>query len=94
MKTDATTYRQRQILLIGIGLAVFSEPFLGILRTDAMIFGLPATMVSLFGLWLGLIVGIAWMMERGRADVPAPIDVPDVRDAPRTAPGDGFAPSD
>lgn len=79
MKTDATTYRQRQILLVVMGLAVFSEPFLGILRTEAMIFGLPATMVSLFGVWLALIAGIAWMMERGQDDVPAPIDEPDAR---------------
>jgi len=63
MNTDATTYRQRQVLLVVAGAVVFSEPFLGIVRNDAMVFGLPSTMVMLFGLWLAVIVGIAWIMR-------------------------------
>ena len=63
MNTDATTYRQRQILLVVAGIVVFSEPFLGIVRSEAMVFGLPSTMVMLFGLWLAVIVGIAWIMR-------------------------------
>ena len=64
MKIDATTYRQRQVLLVVVGVVVFSEPFLGIVRSEAMVFGVPSTMVTLFGLWLAVIVGIAWIMRR------------------------------
>lgn len=63
MNIDATTYRQRQILLVVAGIVVFSEPFLGIVRSEAIVFGLPVTMVALFGLWLAVIVGIAWIMR-------------------------------
>ncbi len=71
MNTDATTYRQRQILLVVAGIAVFSEPFLGIVRSKAMVLGVPSTMITLFGLWLAMIVGIAWIMRRDpEADTP------------------------
>jgi hypothetical protein len=80
MKTDTTTYRQRQILLVAVGLVVFSEPFLGIVRSDAMVFGLPITMVALFGQWLAVIVSIAWIMRsdpaQGAALDAAPDSVP------------------
>ncbi|PEN12987.1 hypothetical protein CRI94_12755 [Longibacter salinarum] len=77
MNTDSTTYRQRQILLFATGAVMLTDPFLSIFRTDEMIAGVPVLVVALFSIWALLIVGVAWLMERGGPDplrTPPPTD--------------------
>lgn len=47
--------------LLGLGLAAGSGPGTG---ADATLFGLPRLPLLLFAGWAGLIVALAWLMER------------------------------
>ena len=51
--------RDRAFILLIIGLGLLMPPVAGIFHLDAKILGVPVTLVYLFVVWAGLIVGTA-----------------------------------
>ena len=58
---------QRLAALFAAGWLAFNFPLLGIWDRDDTVFGIPLFVAALFLLWLGVIVLLAWWMERGAA---------------------------
>jgi hypothetical protein len=76
---SASLLTQRLLALFIAGWALFDFPLLGLglgSGPDATLFGLPRLPVLLFAGWAGLIVGLAWLMERrgGGAEGPRGAD--------------------
>lgn len=56
--------RARQVALFMGGWLLLSFPLLALWDRDATLLGLPLFPAALFVLWAGLIVLLAWLMER------------------------------
>jgi hypothetical protein len=63
---------QRLVALFGLGWALLSFPLLALWDHDVLVWGLPLFPLALFGIWLVLILVLAWVVER----------TPDVHDQP------------
>ena len=55
---------QRLVALFAGGCALFNFPLLGLWDRDVSVFGVPLLPAALFLLWAGLVVALAWLMER------------------------------
>ena len=55
--------RQRLVALFVLGFMAFNFPLLALWDHDVWILGLPLFPVALFGLWLGLIVCLALLVD-------------------------------
>ena len=56
----------QRLVAVFIGAALLLNfPLLGLWDRDVSVWGLPLFPVALFGLWLGLIAALAWLMESG-----------------------------
>lgn len=55
---------QRLVALFVAGWLLLNFPLLGLWDRDATVLGLPLFPAALFGMWLLLIVVLAWLMER------------------------------
>ena len=65
---------QRLVALFAGGWVVFNFPLLGLWDRDATVWGIPVFPAALFGLWLVLILALAWLVDRPstRDDAVAP----------------------
>ncbi len=59
---DALT-AQRLAALFAAGLLLLNFPLLALWDREATVFGLPLFPLALFGIWAGLIVALAWLLE-------------------------------
>lgn len=67
---------QRLVALFAGGWVLFNFPLLGLWDRDATVWGVPAFPAALFLLWLGLIVALAWLVDRPSVredDAPTPV---------------------
>ncbi len=55
---------QRLVALFAGGCALFNFPLLGLWDRDVNVLGVPLLPAALFLLWAGLVVALAWLMER------------------------------
>ena len=55
---------QRLVALFFLGWALLSFPLLALWDHDVLVLGLPLFPMALFGVWLLLIVAVAWVVER------------------------------
>jgi hypothetical protein len=55
---------QRLVALFFLGWALLSFPLLALWDHDVLVLGLPLFPLALFGVWLLLMVGVAWVVER------------------------------
>ncbi len=55
---------QRLVALFFLGWALLSFPLLALWDHDVLVLGLPLFPLALFGVWLLLIVAVAWVVER------------------------------
>ena len=55
---------QRLVALFAGGWVLFNFPLLGLWDRDATVWGIPAFPAALFGLWLVLILALAWLVDR------------------------------
>ncbi|MFN4117611.1 hypothetical protein [Acidovorax sp.] len=64
---------QRLVALFAGGWVLFNFPLLGLWDRDATLWGIPVFPAALFMLWLVLIAGLAWLVDRPslRDDEPA-----------------------
>ena len=58
--------RDRSVILLLIGLALLVSPMAGIFEIDAKLSGIPVTLIYLFAVWAGLIVGAALLSRQLR----------------------------
>ncbi len=56
---------QRLVALFVLGWLLLSFPLLSLWDHDVSVLGLPLFPLGLFLVWAGLIVALAWLMERG-----------------------------
>ncbi|MGQ5490320.1 hypothetical protein ACUH78_15850 [Thauera sp. ZXT1-4] len=56
---------QRLMAVFIAGLLLLNYPILSLFDRPLSVFGLPLLHLYLFGVWLGLIVAAAWIVERG-----------------------------
>ena len=56
---------QRLVAVFLAGMLLLNYPILSLFDRPASLFGLPLLHVYLFSVWLGLIVAVAWIVERG-----------------------------
>lgn len=56
---------QRLVAVFIAGVLLFNYPLMSLFDRPITVFGLPLLHVYLFLAWLGLIVAIAWIVERG-----------------------------
>lgn len=56
---------QRLVAVFIAGLLLLNYPLLSLFDRPLSVFGLPLLHVYLFGMWLGLVVVVAWIVERG-----------------------------
>lgn len=56
---------QRLVAVFIVGVLLFNYPLMSLFDRPVTVFGLPLLHVYLFLAWLGLIVAIAWIVERG-----------------------------
>lgn len=55
---------QRLVAVFLVGLVLFNYPMVSLFDRAASLFGLPLLVVYLFSVWLGLILLMAWVIER------------------------------
>ena len=55
---------QRLVAIFLVGVVLFNYPMISLFDRAAVLFGLPVLVVYLFTVWLGLIVAMAWVIER------------------------------
>src|SRR5690606_41513020 len=55
---------QRLVAVFLAGMLLLNYPILSLFDRPASLFGLPLLHVYLFSVWLGLIVAVAWIVER------------------------------
>ncbi len=55
---------QRLVALFCSGALLLNFPLLGLWDVKASVFGVPLLPVALFSIWVLLIVGLAWLVER------------------------------
>ena len=63
---------QRLVALFFLGWALLSFPLLALWDHDVLLLGLPLFPLALFGVWLLLIVAVAWVVERSPESSPEP----------------------
>ncbi len=63
---------QRLVALFFLGWALLSFPLLALWDHDVLVLGLPLFPMALFGVWLLLIVAVAWVVERSPELSPDP----------------------
>lgn len=63
---------QRLVALFFLGWALLSFPLLALWDHDVLVLGLPLFPLALFGVWLLLIVAVAWVVERSPEPSPEP----------------------
>jgi hypothetical protein len=56
---------QRLVAVFLAGMLLLNYPILSLFDGPERLFGLPLLHVYLFSVWLGLIVAVAWIVERG-----------------------------
>lgn len=56
---------QRLVALFVAALLLFNFPLLALWDHDVRVWGLPLFPLALFGIWLALIVAVAWIVESG-----------------------------
>ncbi len=61
---------QRLVALFFLGWALLSFPLLALWDHDVLVLGLPLFPLALFGVWLLLIVAVAWVVERSPESLP------------------------
>lgn len=61
---------QRLVALFFLGWALLSFPLLALWDHDVLVLGLPLFPLALFGVWLLLIVAVAWVVERSPESSP------------------------
>lgn len=66
--SDATTRRQRLILIALVGGALLHEPLLGLFNHPVRVAGIPLMHGALFGIWALLIVAVVLHAHRAPAD--------------------------
>ncbi len=54
----------RLLALFVLGWLLISFPLLSLWDRDVLVFGLPLFPLGLFLIWAGLILALAWLMER------------------------------
>ncbi|HBR97131.1 MAG TPA: hypothetical protein DD979_07110 [Gammaproteobacteria bacterium] len=59
-----TDDRQRLLVTVLCGLLLFNYPLLLLASRDGLIFGVPVLYLYLFGVWLLLIVGVRFWVQR------------------------------
>jgi hypothetical protein len=55
---------QRLLAVFVAGWLLLNFPLLALWSADVQVFGLPLFPLALFGIWAGLIVATAWLVER------------------------------
>lgn len=63
---------QRLVALFFLGWALLSFPLLALWDHDVLVLSLPLFPLALFGVWLLLIVAVAWVVERTPEPSPEP----------------------
>jgi hypothetical protein len=58
---------QRLAALFVAALLLLNFPLLALWDHDLRVWGLPLFPLALFGIWAALILGVAWIVERGGA---------------------------
>ena len=63
--------RDRAFIVLLLGIVLLMPPIAGIFEIEALVFGLPATLIYLFVVWAGLIIATA-ILARAlmRSDTP------------------------
>ncbi|MEY4507859.1 MAG: hypothetical protein RL297_2437 [Pseudomonadota bacterium] len=61
---------QRLVALFFLGWALLSFPLLALWDHDVLVLGLPLFPLALFGVWLLLIVAVAWVVEHSPESLP------------------------
>ena len=56
---------QRLVAVFIAGMLLLTSPVLWLFDRPLVVLGLPLLHVYLFSVWLGLIVAVAWIVERG-----------------------------
>lgn len=64
----STLIQQRLVALFCCGWMLLNFPLLGLWDVAVWVLGVPLLPLALFTLWGGLIVVLAWLMERRAAD--------------------------
>lgn len=59
--------REKSVILLVLGLALLLPPMAGIFQMDTKVFGVPVTLIYLFAVWAGLILG-ARLLSRHLTD--------------------------
>jgi len=65
-KTDRRLVAQRLGAVFLLGWILFNFPVLSLFNRPGAIFGVPVLYAWLFGVWLGLIGLMAWIVERSK----------------------------
>lgn len=64
MPQRARLLHQRLVALFALALVLFNFPLLTLWDREALLLGVPLFPAALFLIWAGLIVALAWLMER------------------------------
>jgi hypothetical protein len=65
-KPDRSLTGQRLAALFLLGWVLFNFPILSLFNRAGAVFGIPILYAWLFGVWIGLIALMAWVIERRR----------------------------
>lgn len=56
---------QRLVAVFIAGVLLLNYPLLSLFDRPARLFGLPLLHIYLFAVWVGLLIAVAWITERG-----------------------------